>query len=94
LAKFGKLRPELQHTPLVKLFAYLQRAWKGHDEKLAQRAYADRAGVERLEGLNDQLETTEVVGKVYGAPGFDLGMSKAIREDDALEHAHPPDESE
>jgi hypothetical protein len=52
------------------------------------------AKFERLEGLNDQLETTEVVGKAYGAPGFDLGMSKAIREEDALEHAHPPDEAE
>jgi hypothetical protein len=77
----------------MKLIAHLRRAWRRHDERLAKTAYQDEAGVERMKGLDNQLKTTEIVGKVYDVPGADLGMSEAIREEDAREHAHPPDES-
>jgi hypothetical protein len=38
----------------VGVIAKLRALWRRHDEKLAQRAYGDREGVERLTDLQSQ----------------------------------------
>jgi hypothetical protein len=75
----------------MNLFKTLRGAWKRHDEKLAEDAYRDRDGIARLEAYDSELETAEIRGNALGAPGHG-GMAAAIREEDELEHEHPPGE--
>jgi len=44
-----------------------------------------------LEAFDDELGTAEARGSVFGVSG-DGGESAAIREEEALEHEHPPGE--
>ena len=52
----------------MKLLANLRRAWKRHDEKLADTAYRTEARIEHAKGPDERLETIDGVGKAYGAP--------------------------
>jgi hypothetical protein len=49
----------------MKLLENLRRAWKRHDEKLAETA---QPPVEHVEGPDERLDTIDGVGKAYGSP--------------------------
>jgi hypothetical protein len=85
----------------VGLFANLRRMWRGHDEKLADRAYHDDAIKAELreESVEDGSELTPVD---YAAPGGGVGggvpiagytsgepSADALRSEDELEHEEP-----
>jgi hypothetical protein len=53
----------------MSLFGTLRRAWKRHDDHLAERAYRNEGAEARLESFNDGLETAEITQKVYGLHG-------------------------
>jgi hypothetical protein len=52
----------------MKLLSNLRRAWRRHDEKLAETASRDEARVEHVDGPDERLETIDGVGKAYGEP--------------------------
>jgi len=52
----------------MSLLGTLRRAWKRHDDHLAQGAYRNEAAEARLEALDERLETAEMGQKVYGPP--------------------------
>ena len=80
------------HNARVILIGNLRRAWQRHDQKLAGRAYRNHGAESRLEGLDDQIETGEIGRAVFGVPGGVGDSTKPLREEDALEHEHPPGE--
>jgi len=67
------------------LFETLRRAWRRHDESLAEQALRDRPDVEALEA-GDVVEA----GGNMGVPGSEFGVSAALREEHDVEHEHPP----
>ena len=73
----------------MQFFESLRRAWRRHDESLADRALRDAADVEAL----DADGVVEAGGNM-GMPGSEFGVSAALREEHDVEHEHPPGEPE